>query len=313
MWAKRRAYGFRLNCAPGFQNSLKRVGGNAAARIRVQFFHRFAESGAGLFRRGAGRQAKDMERAVAGHGERCLVIYGDRAVKDRFFLRGPPLVSRSDLIPPSPDDEEYARAVQENGADPEESEDPYAVFGDWLALAREREPNDANAMALATADADGMPDVRMVLLKDFSAEGFVFYTNTDSAKGRQLKENPAAALCFHWKSLRRQVRVRGPVSAVTEAEADEYFSSRARDARIGAWASKQSAALNSREELEAAVAQTAAEFSGTDVPRPAFWNGFRLAPLEIEFWRDRPFRLHDRIAFRRQAPDQGWGRQRLYP
>ena len=230
-----------------------------------------------------------------------------------ILLRGPPLVSRSDLIPPSPDEAEYARTLNENGADPAAADDPFAVFADWLALAREREPNDANAMSLATVDGGGLPDVRMVLLKDFSADGFVFYTNTDSAKGRQLKDNPAAALCFHWKSLRRQVRVRGTVSPVSEAEADEYFASRARDARIGAWASKQSAALENRDALEAAVAQTASEFSGTDVPRPPFWNGFRLAPLEIEFWRDRPFRLHDRIAFRRQAPDQGWGRQRLYP
>ncbi|XBQ17750.1 MAG: pyridoxamine 5'-phosphate oxidase [Oceanicaulis sp.] len=192
-------------------------------------------------------------------------------------------------------------------------EDPFALFEDWMAAAKKSEPNDPNAVALATADAQGLPDVRMVLLKDVDARGFVFYTNTESAKGSQLGENPNAALCFHWKSLRRQVRVRGPVTRVPDAEADAYFQSRARDSRIGAWASRQSRPLESRFALEKAVAGYAAKFNFGDIPRPEFWTGFRLSPIHVEFWRDRAFRLHDRMAFDRTGEDAPWSVTRLYP
>jgi pyridoxamine 5'-phosphate oxidase len=166
-------------------------------------------------------------------------------------------------------------------------------------------------MALATVDAAGMPDVRMVLLKDHGPEGFVFYTNLESSKGRQLAAVPRAALCFHWKSLRRQVRVRGTVSSVTEAEADAYFASRSRLSRIGAWASKQSRPLESRLALEKAVAIETAKHALGEVPRPPYWSGFRLTPLEIEFWRDGAFRLHERLRFTRAA--SGWTKAMLYP
>ncbi|HMN85376.1 MAG TPA: pyridoxamine 5'-phosphate oxidase [Bauldia sp.] len=192
-----------------------------------------------------------------------------------------------------------------------ESTDPIALFGEWLAEAAGTEPNDANAMALATVDETGLPDVRMVLLKGHDAAGFVFYTNYGSAKGRELLGQPKAALCFHWKSLRRQVRVRGPVTTVTAAEADEYFASRPRGSRIGAWASKQSQPLESRFALEKAVAVYTAKFGIGEIPRPDHWSGFRLAPVEIEFWHDRPFRLHDRLKFARTPG--GWDRTRLYP
>ncbi|PWE16972.1 pyridoxamine 5'-phosphate oxidase [Marinicauda salina] len=221
-----------------------------------------------------------------------------------------------DAIPPSPSEADYARDANEAGEDIFAREDPFALFGDWLAAAREKEPNDPNAMALATADAEGLPDVRMVLLKGFDARGFVFYTNTESAKGSQLGENARAALCFHWKSLRRQVRVRGIVSQVSDAEADAYFESRARDSRIGAWASKQSRPLESRFALEKQVAKYAAKFALGRIPRPEFWTGYRVAPLSIEFWRDRAFRLHDRMAFRREAAGEEfgpWRVVRLYP
>lgn len=193
-----------------------------------------------------------------------------------------------------------------------EAEDPLALFGDWLAEAIRSEPNDPNACALATADPSGMPDVRMVLLKGFDRDGFVFYTNLESRKGAQLAANPQAALCFHWKSLRRQVRVRGPVSPVSEAEADAYFATRPRLSRIGAWASRQSQPLESRFALEKAVAAQTARFAAGAIPRPAFWSGFRLAPQSLEFWRDGAFRLHDRVLFRPLS--QGlWSRTRLYP
>jgi len=222
-------------------------------------------------------------------------------------------VSRSRLIPPSPSEADYAGTDSAPDASGADGDDPLALFSEWLAAAGESEPNDANAMALATVDETGLPDVRMVLLKDFDAEGFVFYTNTESAKGRQLAANPAAALCFHWKSLRRQVRVRGRVAPVSAAEADAYFGTRARDARLGAWASQQSRPLESRFALETAVAKTTARFGVGEVPRPPFWNGFRLSPVQIEFWRDRPFRLHDRVEFRRESPEERWAKQRLYP
>lgn len=217
------------------------------------------------------------------------------------------------LIPPSPTAEDYAAAPPPDDAAFFAAGDPLALFAEWMALARASEPNDPNAMALATADESGAPDVRMVLLKGFDADGFSFYTNLDSAKGRQLGANPQAALCFHWKSLRRQVRVRGPVSAVPDAEADAYFASRARDSRIGAWASAQSRPLEGRFALERDIAATALKFGLGEIPRPPFWSGYRIAPLRIEFWRDRPFRLHDRLAFERTVPDAPWTTSRLYP
>ena len=219
-------------------------------------------------------------------------------------------MSQNPLIPPSPD---YADSADDETGDLFARDDPFALFADWLAMAVKKEPGDANAMCLATVDASGMPDARMVLLKDFDEAGFVFYTNTQSAKGRELADNPKAALVFHWKSIRRQVRVRGPVQPVSEAEADEYFASRARDSRIGAWASKQSQALESRFALEKRVAVKAAKFRLGKVPRPPFWSGYRLVPVQIEFWRDRPFRLHDRLQFSRTDPKAPWISKRLYP
>lgn len=194
-----------------------------------------------------------------------------------------------------------------------EASEPFTLFSDWFSKAEKEEINDPNAMVLATADPDGLPDARMVLLKEWTPEGFVFYTNAESAKGRQLASNMKAALLFHWKSLRRQVRVRGPVEAVSDAESDSYFASRPRDSRIGAWASQQSRPLESRFALEKAVAVNAAKYAVGDVPRPPYWRGFRIHPLAMEFWSDRPFRLHDRVRFSRDAPDAEWRKTRLYP
>lgn len=193
------------------------------------------------------------------------------------------------------------------------AEEPMLLFESWFKDAAAREPNDPNAMALATVDASGMPNLRMVLLKDAGPDGFVFYTNYESAKGRELLGNGKAALCFHWKSLRRQIRVRGPVEPVSAAEADAYFATRPRGSRIGAWASQQSRPLEGRFALEKAVASYTARYAVGDIPRPDYWSGFRLKPLEIEFWHDRPFRLHDRIVFRRTSPDAAWIKARLYP
>ena len=191
--------------------------------------------------------------------------------------------------------------------------DPFALFGAWLELARKSEINDPNAMAVATAGTDGLPDVRMVLLKEYDSDGFVFYTNTQSQKGGQLAANMQAAAVLHWKSLRRQVRFRGPVQFVSEDEADAYFASRARDSRVGAWASRQSRPLADRAALEAAVARESSRFSGDDVPRPPHWKGYRITPVYLEFWSDRPFRLHDRLVFQRPAPDEEWTSGLLYP
>lgn len=198
------------------------------------------------------------------------------------------------------------------------AEEPFGLFELWFQDATAHETNDPNAMALATVDRDGMPNVRMVLLKGLDAEGatprgFVFYTNFESAKGQEILATQRAALCFHWKSLRRQVRVRGPVAAVTAAEADAYYASRPRGSRLGAWASKQSRPLESRFALEKAVAAVTARYPVGEVPRPPHWSGFRITPLAIEFWHDRPFRLHDRVVFRRPDPATAWSRERLYP
>jgi pyridoxamine 5'-phosphate oxidase len=189
--------------------------------------------------------------------------------------------------------------------------EPFSLFGTWLKEAEGAEINDPNALALATVDADGMPNVRMVLLKGFDLNGFVFYTNYESRKGRELLGQKKAAMVFHWKSLRRQVRVRGNVETVSDAEADAYFASRARESQIGAWASQQSQPLDSRETFEAATAAIAQRYTG-EVPRPPHWGGYALVPQEIEFWADRPFRLHDRVRFTRDGSG-GWDRQRLYP
>ena len=192
-------------------------------------------------------------------------------------------------------------------------DDPFTLFAEWFKDAGENEPNDPSAMSLASVDADGMPNVRMVLLKDFNEDGFVFYTNFESQKGEEILGQPKAALCFHWKSLRRQIRVRGNVTVVSDEEADAYFNSRARDSRIGAWASQQSRPLESRFALEKAVAKYAAKHAIGTVPRPEYWSGFRVAPLYMEFWHDRPFRLHDRVVFRRDTPADSWSRSQLYP
>jgi pyridoxamine 5'-phosphate oxidase len=191
--------------------------------------------------------------------------------------------------------------------------DPFGLFADWYADAKKSEPNDPDGMALATVDDEGLPNVRMVLMKDYDERGFVFYTNFQSQKGQEILASMKAAAVFHWKTLRRQVRVRGLVEQVTEAEADAYFKSRPRDSRIGAWASQQSRPLTKPLELETAVAMQTARFGIGDVPRPPHWSGFRIRPLSLEFWHDRPFRLHDRVVFRREKPEGEWGKARLYP
>jgi pyridoxamine 5'-phosphate oxidase len=199
-----------------------------------------------------------------------------------------------------------------------EAVEPFDLFEAWFTEAAKTEPSDANAMALATTDATGLPNVRMVLLKGVDGpgrpdRGFVFYTNIESTKGRELLASGKAALCFHWKSLRRQVRLRGSTKQVSDEEADAYYASRPRTSRVGAWASHQSRPLESRFALEKAVAKYTAKFGLGEIPRPPYWSGFRLIPVEIEFWHDRPFRLHDRVSFRRNSTTEPWSKTRLYP
>lgn len=190
-------------------------------------------------------------------------------------------------------------------------DDPFDLFAKWFAEAKEKEINDPNAMAVASVDARGRPSIRMVLLKDFDAGSFVFFTNYESRKGTEILGNPQTALLFHWKSLRRQVRIEGPVEKVSDTEADDYFHSRPRQSQIGAWASQQSRPLESRFALEKAVAKYAAKYPVGTIPRPPYWSGFRIRPDYFEFWEDRPFRLHDRLIFK--PAGNGWATEKLYP
>jgi pyridoxamine 5'-phosphate oxidase len=194
-----------------------------------------------------------------------------------------------------------------------EAHEPLRLFAAWFEQATRSEPRDPTAMSLATVDADGLPNVRMVLMKGFGEDGFVFYTNIESQKGRELDRDHKAALLFHWKSVNRQVRLRGPVERIEDADADAYFATRPRLTQIGAWASKQSAPLESPHAFEKAIALYAAKFAIGTIPRPPNWTGYRLRPLVIEFWQERPFRLHDRLEFRRETFDAPWRKTRLYP
>jgi pyridoxamine 5'-phosphate oxidase len=194
-----------------------------------------------------------------------------------------------------------------------EATEPFALFDAWFKEAIAKEVNDPSAMAVATVDSGGLPDLRMVLMKEHDEQGFVFYTNSQSAKGNELSANMKAAANFHWKSLRRQVRVRGPVEIVPEAMSDAYFASRPRDARIGAWASQQSRPLESRFHFEKEIARYGLKYAIGEVPRPPHWIGYRIRPVQIEFWHDRPFRLHDRVVFKRDKPEGGWTKTRLFP
>ena len=200
-----------------------------------------------------------------------------------------------------------------NNADFIPTPTPWPLLTEWFAEAEKTEINDANAMSLATVGTDGMPSVRIMLLKGFDENGFVFFTNRTSKKGGQLAAHAKAALCFHWKSLRRQIRVEGTIAQVSDAESDEYFSTRPRGSQIGAWASKQSQPLSSRAELEQHVAEVNQQYEGKDVSRPPHWGGYRVTPTLIEVWQDREFRLHDRFVYRRENPTSPWVIERQYP
>ncbi len=196
----------------------------------------------------------------------------------------------------------------------ESGRDPFVLFDEWFQLAKEKEPNNPNAMALSTVGVDQMPNVRMVLLKNVSADGFVFYTNYESIKGQELLATPKAALCFYWKSLQRQVRIQGAIAEVSDAEADDYFASRPKDSQIGAWASEQSRTMEGRFELEKRIAKFAAKYALSKVDRPPHWSGFRLHPRRIEFWQEKPFRLHDRLVFQRDSLKSArWTTEKLFP
>lgn len=208
-------------------------------------------------------------------------------------------------------DNDYS--TSQEGPDFLKQAEPFKLFAKWMSDAEASELNDPNAMSIATVDKNGLPNVRMVLLKEVDNNGFVFYTNMESAKGTEISANPFAALCFHWKSLRRQIRVRGSISQVSSGEADDYYHSRSRGSQVGAWASKQSRPLESRFALEKAVAAIGVKHAVGTIPRPSYWTGFRLAPLEMEFWHDRPFRLHDRLQFKRASLDKAFERAQLYP
>jgi pyridoxamine 5'-phosphate oxidase len=216
------------------------------------------------------------------------------------------------LIPPSPSEADYAAAQRPAAAPIDPNQDPLALFADWMRAADSAEPNDPNAMTLATVDADGAPDARIILLKALDERGFSFYTNLTSAKAAELAANPRAALVFHWKSLHRQVRVRGDIEPVSAAEADAYFATRSRVSRLGSWASYQSKTLADPAHLNARVAQMEERFEGIEPPRPDFWSGYRLIPQAIEFWCDGAFRLHERLLFERKG-EGPWSARRLYP
>ncbi|HVW72061.1 MAG TPA: pyridoxamine 5'-phosphate oxidase [Rhizomicrobium sp.] len=206
---------------------------------------------------------------------------------------------------------EMGGPLEDDGIAPRDN--PFTLFKSWMHEAEASETNDPNAMALATADEDGFPNVRMVLLKGVDANGFVFYSNAESIKGGELAKNPRAAINFHWKSLRKAVRARGAVARVSDAEADAYFATRPKDSQIGAWASPQSRPMEGRFVFEKALAEYGVKYALSKVPRPPYWTGWRITPLRIEFWRDRPFRLHDRLVYVRDRADAPWRTERLFP
>ena len=242
---------------------------------------------------------------LAGQG---LVLYENKGLRNREKVA---IAMTSPIIPPSPTRADYAGEAERPLLP--ETDDPISLFETWMAEARQSEPNDPNAMSLATVDAQGAVDVRIVLLKGVDRSGFTFFTNLESTKAVQLRANPSAALCFHWKSQRRQVRIRGQVSLVSAAEADAYFASRAAQSRISAIASDQSRPLADRAVFEQRVAEISAIYGDDgDIPRPVHWGGYRLAPEEIEFWQDQSFRMHDRLRFYRREAG-GWTCLRLYP